>query len=249
MSLFVIMLSNNMGRWQELKAFEVFIIAAPLIFVQLCFLLWVIFRDGIVTSFLEESSMLLPGLNSGESQLDERWHRLNFNTGQDGTDDEQMQSLDNIVEILRAMARGDADNIAAVRGLSREDYVRHEILQATIRHLNQRMQQANAAESRHRPVHPHLLSMLPTFNYRKDRETSSGIGGNNDPATTGTNAESCPICLAEYEDGEELRVLPCFHKFHTACIDTWFSTDDTCPNCKMRIDSRAIMGEVLADDV
>jgi len=30
---------------------------------------------------------------------------------------------------------------------------------------------------------------------------------------------SCRVCLMDFESGENVRTLPCFHPFHTACID------------------------------
>ncbi|KAK6260739.1 zinc finger protein [Theobroma cacao] len=48
------------------------------------------------------------------------------------------------------------------------------------------------------------------------------------------DAECC-ICLCAYEDGSELRELPCHHHFHCTCIDKWLYINATCPLCKFNI--------------
>ncbi|EEF50474.1 E3 ubiquitin-protein ligase At1g63170 [Ricinus communis] len=48
------------------------------------------------------------------------------------------------------------------------------------------------------------------------------------------DAECC-ICLSAYEDGTELRQLPCQHHFHSTCIDKWLYINATCPLCKLNI--------------
>ncbi|CAM0883728.1 unnamed protein product [Alopecurus aequalis] len=43
----------------------------------------------------------------------------------------------------------------------------------------------------------------------------------------------CAICLAEFAQGERVRVLPrCHHGFHVRCIDRWLSARQTCPTCR-----------------
>lgn len=43
----------------------------------------------------------------------------------------------------------------------------------------------------------------------------------------------CGICLVDFDDGDELRVLPCTHYFHQDCVDHWLLNAATvCPTCK-----------------
>jgi hypothetical protein len=48
------------------------------------------------------------------------------------------------------------------------------------------------------------------------------------------DAECC-ICLCAYDDGVELRELPCGHHFHCTCVDKWLFINATCPLCKYNI--------------
>ena len=47
---------------------------------------------------------------------------------------------------------------------------------------------------------------------------------------------SCRVCFEEYLEGDDLRVLPCFHKFHKGCIDEWLARKKLCPLCNTSVD-------------
>ncbi|KAL0797732.1 hypothetical protein Bca101_052906 [Brassica carinata] len=51
----------------------------------------------------------------------------------------------------------------------------------------------------------------------------------------GSALQECCICLSAYEDGTELRELPCGHHFHCSCVDKWLYINATCPLCKYNI--------------
>ncbi|XP_058090567.1 RING-H2 finger protein ATL80-like [Magnolia sinica] len=43
----------------------------------------------------------------------------------------------------------------------------------------------------------------------------------------------CAICLTEFADGDEIRVLPqCGHGFHVGCVDAWLGSHSSCPSCR-----------------
>ncbi|CAJ1975989.1 unnamed protein product [Sphenostylis stenocarpa] len=46
----------------------------------------------------------------------------------------------------------------------------------------------------------------------------------------------CAVCLSEFQEDENLRLLPkCHHAFHLPCIDTWLRSHTNCPICRAPI--------------
>ncbi|RHY22112.1 hypothetical protein DYB32_009604, partial [Aphanomyces invadans] len=46
-----------------------------------------------------------------------------------------------------------------------------------------------------------------------------------------SKATRCAICLSDFSDAQEIRVLPCFHTYHSWCIDKWLLNHAKCPVC------------------
>ncbi|KAL2093441.1 hypothetical protein ACEWY4_010753 [Coilia grayii] len=53
---------------------------------------------------------------------------------------------------------------------------------------------------------------------------------------TMTEDRDCRVCLADYEEGEEITVLPCLHAFHSSCVLHWLQGNPTCPLCRARVE-------------
>ncbi|KAI8960616.1 hypothetical protein F5Y11DRAFT_329268 [Daldinia sp. FL1419] len=67
---------------------------------------------------------------------------------------------------------------------------------------------------------------------------SPGVGtsGNNraNDVVTEDNHLGCSICTEDFTVGQDVRVLPCDHKFHPQCIDPWLvNVSGTCPLCRL----------------
>ncbi|KAH7851440.1 hypothetical protein Vadar_011617 [Vaccinium darrowii] len=87
------------------------------------------------------------------------------------------------------------------------------------------------------------IERLPKYKFRKTGENGEILqttGGIMTRCNTDAPIEhvlspedaECSICLCAYEDGTELRELPCRHHFHCSCVDKWLRINATCPLCK-----------------
>lgn len=54
-----------------------------------------------------------------------------------------------------------------------------------------------------------------------------------DGKITENTAERCLVCLEDWREDDDCRVLACRHAFHTLCVDRWLtSSSNTCPMCR-----------------
>ncbi|KAF8844291.1 hypothetical protein BDN67DRAFT_943495 [Paxillus ammoniavirescens] len=63
----------------------------------------------------------------------------------------------------------------------------------------------------------------------------SSVSGGDGLMPDSIGRETCPICIVDFEEGDDLRVLPCEgkHRFHQACVDPWLlELSGSCPICR-----------------
>jgi len=59
---------------------------------------------------------------------------------------------------------------------------------------------------------------------------ASGLSTTEPDIQARSDGLGCSICVEDFVKGEDIRVLPCNHKFHPACIDPWLlNISGTCP--------------------
>jgi len=76
------------------------------------------------------------------------------------------------------------------------------------------------------PAEDGVISSLPTQTLSEEEAAQCKERDKDGPN------HQCSVCLEGYEAGQEVKSLPCLHRFHSECIDHWLQTSGTCPICK-----------------
>lgn len=151
-----------------------------------------------------------------------------------------------------------------VRGLARAMLDTIPIVQFGEREQAKQSDTELEAQTSHVPAEPNL-EQVAVVSARKSHEGEKKLDASADvveprnsleyvdsgiaPAVTNTSdaisadhdrddAPGCSICKEDFAIGQDLRVLPCDHKFHPACIDPWLlNVSGTCPLCRINLHS------------
>ncbi|KAA8494124.1 E3 ubiquitin-protein ligase ATL9 [Porphyridium purpureum] len=82
-------------------------------------------------------------------------------------------------------------------------------------------------------------ALFPSDTYAGRSTTAQGSGldarqSDNEEGEEGPDVRvvQCSVCLCGFEEGDQIRTLPCMHFYHRACIDGWISARVTCPECR-----------------
>ncbi|XP_050153353.1 E3 ubiquitin-protein ligase ATL4-like [Malus sylvestris] len=76
-----------------------------------------------------------------------------------------------------------------------------------------------------RRINPDTSPSLPLYTFSSIARRSSS-----------TISADCAVCLSKFEPSDEVHLLPlCCHTFHSACIDPWLQSQQTCPLCRSSI--------------
>mmetsp|Transcript_1452 Transcript_1452/g.3072 ORF Transcript_1452/g.3072 Transcript_1452/m.3072 type:complete len:422 (+) Transcript_1452:78-1343(+) len=110
-----------------------------------------------------------------------------------------------------------------------------------------------------RGVDDEVLDSLPVSEYTPTTQARGGYNNNNSSSSSSSSragsaecnhnhnasnnnnlnidspSTQCSICLGSYAAGDSVKSLPCLHRFHAQCVDTWLRQHDTCPICKYQI--------------
>ncbi|XP_040856609.1 E3 ubiquitin-protein ligase RNF43 isoform X2 [Ochotona curzoniae] len=77
------------------------------------------------------------------------------------------------------------------------------------------------------------ISQLATRRYRASCRKARAEWP--DSGSSCSSAPVCAVCLEEFSEGQELRVISCLHEFHRTCVDPWLHQHRTCPLCMFNI--------------
>lgn len=67
-------------------------------------------------------------------------------------------------------------------------------------------------------------------NHSERQKVEDSTNADDAPACHADNGLACSVCTDDFVKGQDIRVLPCNHKFHPECIDPWLlNISGTCP--------------------
>ncbi|PLW21874.1 hypothetical protein PCANC_03348 [Puccinia coronata f. sp. avenae] len=92
----------------------------------------------------------------------------------------------------------------------------------------------------------HHLTPAPLLDTAND---NGDIGGE---LVDVNNSTTCPICVCDFEEDDDIRMLPCDarHQFHKECVDPWLLNESKfCPLCRWDLSTRKDGSKIITEVV
>lgn len=132
----------------------------------------------------------------------------------------QAQWVDDDDDVQRAIQRSLGHNTAS--DAADDDPQLRAALQRSIAMQQGREPVAVFTSDENAPLTDDELHMMPQCMF----SPSTNHTADDDTAVT------CTMCFEEYDEASQLMILPCFHRFHWACVADWLKKRPECPICK-----------------
>eukprot|EP01016_Furgasonia_blochmanni_P045894 TRINITY_DN6532_c0_g1_i2.p1 TRINITY_DN6532_c0_g1~~TRINITY_DN6532_c0_g1_i2.p1 ORF type:complete len:336 (-),score=48.36 TRINITY_DN6532_c0_g1_i2:280-1287(-) len=117
-------------------------------------------------------------------------------------------------------------NGAVPAGIKRKDIKKEKSGNNTNNETSQRLTRSKTKALKEDPKNMVLVDDAP--------QNVQGVEDDSEPSSDAT----CAICINDYKNGEELRMLSCEHKFHKNCIDKWLLRKNECPICRITMQKK-----------
>jgi len=94
--------------------------------------------------------------------------------------------------------------------------------------------EGQTAQTRMHRITRAMLDTIPVIRLGAAEHSTSDIelqkAASKTPTRTDGETKSCSICTEDFSAHDNVRILPCGHEFHPACVDPWLITkSSTCP--------------------
>ncbi|PGH01575.1 hypothetical protein GX51_05140 [Blastomyces parvus] len=127
---------------------------------------------------------------------------------------------------------------------SRSDARTDGVITPEARQVDQHQQQLQPEAPRQERAAPSAtVAATSHVDANKEKEQDEGVIGPASPEPKPAQDQSadastlgCPICTDDFVKGQDVRLLPCQHKFHPECVDPWLiNVSGTCPLCRVNL--------------
>ncbi|KAF9870116.1 hypothetical protein CkaCkLH20_12350 [Colletotrichum karsti] len=150
----------------------------------------------------------------------------------------------------KGLARAVLDTLPIVKFGERQEGIAKpdpniELESASIAHTNERGIESRGESRQQDTVPVNTKSAAATTTAAVAPEATGAVGaaaattaaktaGSDNPTEGQEENLGCSICTEDFTVGEDVRVLPCNHKFHPNCVDPWLvNVSGTCPLCRL----------------